>query len=53
MRPFVRFGRFSRRWYVDRGRRSYGTFPGTAWIGYGTLVEAMNAARAAYVPEPA
>lgn len=53
MRPFIRFGQYSKRWYVDVARDDGTCYPGTQWTGYRTLPEAMDAAIAAHSPEPA
>lgn len=53
MRPFIHFARFSRRWYVDCGRRDFRCYPGTRWKGYLSLTEAYAAAVAAKISEPA
>ena len=53
MRPYIRFGRYSKRWYVDVAREDATCHAGTQWTGYDTLPEAMEAALEARIAEPA
>lgn len=52
MRPFIRRDRFGY-WMVDVARDDPTLYPGTAWGGYDTLPEAMDAAHLARIAEPA
>ncbi len=53
MRPFIHLSRYSKIWYIDTDRESGTPYPGTYWTGYGSLPEAMEAALAARIAEPA